>query len=342
MLTSKRSLRGFTLIELLVVIAVIAVLIALLLPAVQQAREAARRTWCRNNLKQIGIAMHNYYDVHQVFPPGWIAALGGRPDNYEVHPVDHPRRSGWAWGAIILPYIEQKPLYEMTAAIDVPPYTDPDQFPVQPGGSEDRLIPTFLCASDPGPEETSFGNVDDQLNGYKKTNFAPCGGLQHPSDTRYDRFPGLHDRKSAARLGMFGPGSHTRFADVLDGTVNTIMFGEVTNEKRVDEPALAVNMHSAPIWIRNVTWTIYADMHVNNASNAVVRYTEAYTSSVSPPHPLPINIISGSSTGFSSSHTGGAHFCLVDGSVRFLSENMDLSLYQHLSTIRGSEVLGEF
>ncbi len=98
-----RIQQGFTLIELLVVIAMIAILIALLLPAVQQAREAARRTQNRNNLKQIGIALHNYHETASMFPPGWIGVTGTRPDV--------AGRSGFGWAAFILPMLEQQPLH---------------------------------------------------------------------------------------------------------------------------------------------------------------------------------------------------------------------------------------
>jgi len=93
---AKNTKRGFTLIELLVVIAIIAILIALLLPAVQQAREAARRSQCKNNLKQIGLALHNYHDTHRVLPSGWIGVEPGVGANIEFG-------SGWGWGTMILP-----------------------------------------------------------------------------------------------------------------------------------------------------------------------------------------------------------------------------------------------
>src|SRR5262249_37999311 len=101
----RRRLRGFTLIELLVVIAIIAVLIALLLPAVQQAREAARRTQCRNNLKQFGIALHSYHDTYNHFPPGWVQyTQTASAANGTAH---------WAWGTYLLPFVDQAPLYTL-------------------------------------------------------------------------------------------------------------------------------------------------------------------------------------------------------------------------------------
>lgn len=106
----QRVGRGFTLIELLVVIAIIAVLVALLLPAVQQAREAARRTQCKNNLKQMGLALHNYHDVHTVLPAGYFSfptSDGTGPASAEIDPDTWDGGPGWGWGASILPFLEQ-------------------------------------------------------------------------------------------------------------------------------------------------------------------------------------------------------------------------------------------
>jgi len=111
-MSKHRLRRGFTLIELLVVIAIIAILIALLLPAVQQAREAARRTQCKNHLKQIGLAIHNYHDTHNTFPPGYIARI---PQN-----ITSSERGLYGWGAFVLPYMDQAPLYNLLQVGNVP------------------------------------------------------------------------------------------------------------------------------------------------------------------------------------------------------------------------------
>ena len=128
--------RGFTLIELLVVIAIIAVLIALLLPAVQQAREAARRTQCKNNLKQIGLALHNYHDNFSALPPGWIGVTGTVTDVYGMN--------GWGWGSKILPQIDQANLYNtMNFSVKME----------SPANALARVVPlaAFRCASDVAP-----------------------------------------------------------------------------------------------------------------------------------------------------------------------------------------------
>ena len=139
--STNRKHRGFTLIELLVVIAIIAILIALLLPAVQQAREAARRTQCKNNLKQIGLALHNYHDVNRAFPPGWVPQLSS------TGAVSNTRRSSWAWSVFILPYIDQAPLFNQLTQTPVPVYPN---FPVLPGDDLDRNLAAFTCPSDAG------------------------------------------------------------------------------------------------------------------------------------------------------------------------------------------------
>src|SRR5262249_2123177 len=125
--------RGFTLIELLVVIAIIAVLVALLLPAVQQAREAARRTQCKNNLKQIGLALYGYQEQFVRLPPGWIGVTNGKPDIYGIN--------GWGWASKILPQMEQTPLYNtINFSLSVAHPTH--------AAARTTIIPSFRCASD--------------------------------------------------------------------------------------------------------------------------------------------------------------------------------------------------
>lgn len=136
----KGAKRAFTLIELLVVIAIIAILVSLLLPAVQQAREAARRSQCKNNLKQIGVALHNYHGAHKLFPPGWIPAAGS---------MTAP--ASWAWSAMIPPQLEQAPLY---AALGVGTLSTPPP----PGHLNDRVVPTYICPSDASSNITVWGS----------------------------------------------------------------------------------------------------------------------------------------------------------------------------------------
>jgi prepilin-type N-terminal cleavage/methylation domain-containing protein/prepilin-type processing-associated H-X9-DG protein len=184
--------RGFTLVELLVVIAIIGVLVALLLPAVQAARESARRTQCTNNLKQIGIALHTYHDVRGVFPAAW----------YRIASAE--KRPGWGWGSVILPQIEQGPLYDelgVASGIDFPTAATP---------LTQTVVTTFHCPSARDPV------INASRDSHGKSNYNPVMGT-----TAANGMPTL-----TTPNGVFGASSTTRFADITDGTSNVIAFGE--------------------------------------------------------------------------------------------------------------------
>lgn len=297
--------RAFTLIELLVVIAIIAILIALLLPAVQQAREAARRTQCKNNLKQIGLALHNYHDTHRVFPPGWIAVDGLR------RPSAHLGTSGVAWATFILPYIEQTSIYQLFNP-NVP-LTDPTNATFLK-----TQIPGYKCPSDPQQDrflirQDGGGPVLAEL---PIANYIGTFGPESLDDCELSpgNLPVLADGTCKGR-GMFYHNSSVRMAWITDGTTNTFMVGERKTRKDLDWftswPGMIADGEEA---FQRVCGS--AD-HVPN--HAATHFDD-----------------------FSSHHVGGAQFCLGDGSVRFISENMNSSLYQSLATIQGGEIVGEF
>ncbi|MCI0463688.1 MAG: DUF1559 domain-containing protein [Gemmataceae bacterium] len=200
----RRGRPGITLIELLVVLAILAVLIGLLLPAVHQAREAARRVHCRNHLKQIGLALHGYHDTWQTLPPGWVAyhPRTGRPD-----PEGEP---GWGWAARILPYLEQANVWQ--GLID-------PQLPItHPRHRAARLtvLPVFRCPSDIGPDtfhlEPEHGS--GPLVELAKSNYVGVFGTFDVENN-----PGSGD-------GTFYHQSRTRFADIRDGLSHTLLVGE--------------------------------------------------------------------------------------------------------------------
>jgi len=199
---SRTARRAFTLIELLVVIAIIAILVALLLPAVQQAREAARRTQCRNHLKQFGLAFHNYHDSHQTFPPGYIY----RADDSTSPPHN---AAGFSWGAMLLPYLDQANVYEQFDW-NLPVF-DPVNLAVR-----ERHLSVFLCTSDP-VSQLGFVHMGPTPERYAMASYAANFG---PPDLDLDQ---------EQRDGMFSRNSRTRTADVTDGLSQTLMLGERVN-----------------------------------------------------------------------------------------------------------------
>ena len=219
-LHTKRR-RGFTLIELLVVIAIIAILIALLLPAVQQAREAARRTQCKNNMKQLGLALHNYHDVHTTFPSGWIAVEPG------VGPDAHDGLNGAGWGTMVLPYLDQAPLYNLfNASLAI---HDPVNVPFI-----DNVLPAWQCPSDPKPdkwmieEELSPGTVLAELPTANYVGVFGTHELHGCEDSPGAIPPGspMLPSGQCKSNGMLYHNSKVRMRDIADGTTNTLMVGE--------------------------------------------------------------------------------------------------------------------
>ena len=198
-MTSHQRRPGFTLIELLVVIAIIAVLTALLLPAVQNAREAARRTQCRNNLKQFGLALHNYASTHQVLPPGYLF----KPD-----PAGNAM--GFGWGALILPMLEQGQMYRRID-FNRPVWDNANT------SARMRHLTTFLCASDPisDREFVSMGGppAEEYAMGCYVANFGP---------------PDLDDNQEQ-RDGVFSRNSATKLGHITDGLSQTLFVGERVN-----------------------------------------------------------------------------------------------------------------
>ncbi len=314
-----RHKRAFTLIELLVVIAIIAILIALLLPAVQQAREAARRTQCKSNLKQIGIAMHNYHDVHRSFPPFFIHLTG------DLTRIADPDK-GANWLVLLLPQLEQANLYGQWD-FDIPANQNP-------GRSEELSV--FKCPTDP---QSDGAHCSYAGGGWARGNYglnvSPCSH-------------GVGDG------GGLGAANHVvRMRDITDGTSNTVAVDELRgglNERDLRGcwamPGLGYG-----------TAAMFNDASAPNSKEPQSDDMEncAVAGLLGVP---PMGCFDSTSTGqmtARSLHTGGILALLADGSVRFVSENIDFSknpsgcgpvsqrgVWQKIHTRNGGEVVGEY
>ncbi len=296
--TSIRS--GFTLVELLVVIAIIGVLIALLLPAVQAAREAARRSSCINNLRQQGLAIQNYHGQQRHFPDG------GR-----LHDIQ--TQTGVSWRVLILPQLEQAALY---ATIDPTPNGGAGNF-IEPQGQMPVL---FRC---PSTEPAVIGVSTLQTSNYWGVAGVPREG--EGRDLENIVCGDLHEN------GVFYPGSKTRIAEITDGTSNTLAIGERT--------------YSFRAWMTGSTW--FGDPKVRICSEAAnqIRYpinaSHERWGYFKGHNPLPLGGMRTmllNDLFFGSFHPGGAHFALADGSVQFLPEEIDFTVFEELATIAGGEV----
>ena len=338
---SNRLRRAFTLIELLVVIAIIAILIALLLPAVQQAREAARRTQCKNNLKQIGVALHNYHDVHSMFPQGKVV---DRSVRYSGCP-GWVNGSGFSWRVLILPMIEQSSLYQQNTESAMGIYTCGPWA----AGAANRLVllrttlPAYLCPSD----ATAF------VGSERPTNYPGVGGGAKNSHG---------DRDSPAVQGIL-TFRGARMRDIVDGTSNTAMVGEIHRGalfNRYSGGPSNITGQRCKWWAAESGFCAADTWFPPNAANPTKGNNKGMTApqngaandlgclsgqgpcadqvswvdDVAPDEP--------GARGLSSAHTGGAQVLLGDGSVRFVSDSIDITTWRGVGTMNNGEVLGEF
>ena len=299
---------GFTLVELLVVIAIIGVLVALLLPAVQAAREAARKTQCANNFKQVGIGMHNHHTTLGRFPPGLLmwgdSSEGGcgRPPN-----VPSIKNQSFGFLTYILPYLEQGNLDHIIEHIMIE-YGDSAE-----AGS--KVVPMYICPSDPQGPEWVY-DIDPPL---MKTNMsAVADSLDYTCDgDTYYRL-GLSDALALGYRGANGVlynNSKIRIAQITDGTSNTLMVGEVTGGRSGSNEG----------WF----WITHAANDTADGING------------------PATVPGGGSFafyggGFSSFHPGGCHFVFADSSTHFLSENIDQAVLAALTTRDQGDIVGEY
>ena len=314
-----RSGRGFTLIELLVVIAIIAVLIALLLPAVQQAREAARRTQCKNHLKQFGLAQHTYHDTFKCFPPAAVA--GGVGANQDV-------ARGWSWTEMLLPYLDQSAIYNQIGVgqqLLVPQsaanMSNTNDYTTATSGTPEKMlttkIPMFFCPS--------AGGIS--VNQFEKN----LGTLMYCTNNQITPVP--------------NPPKVTPISDIIDGTSNTILMGE---KALMQAPFVAVGATWGTSRIcGNRLHIIAAQNNMNTPFDGTLNsgtfcYVENGT---------PVNLVTRAVA--ASPHAGGCHFLMCDGAVRFINENIAADpvrpsngagqyLYQNLYNLNDKQTIGEF
>lgn len=295
-MTTTNLRRGFTLVELLVVIAIIGILVGLLLPAVQAAREAARRMQCSNNLKQIGLAMHNYASAHKKFPPGFLffdPRMSGRGDRVN-------RLPGWGWQSMILPYIEQGNVYNQIEFNGTGIAEPPNSVVVA------QPFSGAICPSSGDPTHILLGPDTLPIQpGIASSNYLGVAGSFVAS--------AYYNQPEGRKNGMMIEDRSLRFGDVSDGTSNTLIVGEVAftgNGKNYDDGFLW-----DPKWYGSLQTR--GGLARADAPESVVR-TGVFR--MNPPIVANNNVKRNS---FKSRHTGGAQFALADGSVHFLSENID-------------------
>lgn len=339
--------RGFTLIELLVVIAIIAILIALLLPAVQQAREAARRSSCQNNLKQIVLALHNYHDVHKTFPPGELTSSfdGGTAATNRTYAfategtlLNGSGRHGTSWMLHILPQLEQAQNYDiwnfnrnvygngvlLLASDTYTPLFTPTQ----------TNIPAFYCPSRRSTMDlnkysnlqrvniafTKGGNdyvgcigsgiaFNPTSNGLPGATWAvtPAQNLNEPIQTTAIGPPGIMKTPHPFDIGIFSVNSSTSMRDISDGTSNVIIVGEA---QRLTYPGTVDNLRSRDGWAWGGAATLFSTREGPNKALTIA--------------------------GSGSEHAGVAQFAFADGGVRGISENIDGFLFANLGNMSNS------
>ena len=334
---AKQGRSGFTLIELLVVIAIIAVLIALLLPAVQQAREAARRSQCKNSLKQIGTAMHNHHDTYNRLPPGCAN---------DMQPFGLAAGSQWgsSWMVYLLPFIDQAPIYNQMQFTTNSGYTGNNAIL---GGV---ILSIYRCSSSPLPELTTDTNNSVQNNNGAtlapmKSNYVGIAGAVNgliPGYTETRNYAGSYGISSAG--GALYTCSKVNFRDMTDGSTNAIMVSEcsdylfdTTNAKRSWGPSGPHGWamgHSSPAYNGSSDNRMFNCTTLRYKINQKTGWTENLGG-------LGIGWNTPVNSPLVSPHTG-VHSMLGDASVRFISDNIDFATLARLVTIDDGQVVSEF
>ncbi len=355
MKSSSRA--AFTLIELLVVIAIIAVLVGLLLPAIQKVRKSAARAQCTNNLKQIGIALHNYHDGNNVFPAGYVdgnTVSTSTPDN-DVGP-------GWGWAAFLLPYLEQEIVYRQinfNVGIGTGANTQVSQ----------QALKIYQCPSDPNQQPVQLYNWNTYTSGNPAvitvghSNYLGCngwvecftnaGGNYQPSSdggTAEDGNTAQPTATGLAGAGLFYRNSKNTCNSVTDGLSNTVFVGERCSTHSPSTWTGAVTLAMCPSWMATQPYTTpntspsQAPVGPNGSAYDNADYGEALIFAHCNANHLPSadNPIYDPDTYWSLHSPKGANFLFGDGSVHYLTTSIDPYTYQHLATIAGNDFSGNW
>jgi prepilin-type N-terminal cleavage/methylation domain-containing protein/prepilin-type processing-associated H-X9-DG protein len=317
------SRRGFTLVELLVVIAIIGVLVALLLPAVQSAREAARRTRCKNNLKQMGLALHNYEGTQRCFPPGVI--WNSTTVNFTT-----PRLN---FHCLLFPYIEQNNVAGMINLTDFTGATGNAWFTTTANiPATTSSMPHLRCPTD--NQKPQYIQPTVNIRYYRSNYFGVWHGFQ-----TVDVLPFSYDRSPAGSKAFFGANVPIRIADITDGTSNSVALAEALG---------GMNETDARgfIWGDQAAFQfLFAELAPN--SKLPDRCPNANQGCRSVPNADPFRPWTAAATGTEtcasrSLHSGGVHVLLADGSVRFVGNNIDLPTWRAIMTVGGGETVSDF
>ena len=331
----RRARWGFTLVELLVVIAIIGVLVALLLPAVQAARESARRTQCFNNLRQFGVALHNHHSAHQQFPPG---CRGDMCDPF----------SSWGWSVYLMPYLEEQNIYDQLGIEEGSPDGCGEEYAMY--GPEDALrdrnriaflwqsLDAFRCPSDTAPDlndellvlDARGRGIATAVSNYKaaaNSVIKPGGDnfFQYISRNLLEHESPFGFGKSIAADGVFASHSTTRMNMIVDGSSKTLAIGE-------------------SVWQQGQVITGAANLYASSYDfgDELMATGNHPINCTNPDVTVGVNV--GTARGcllargvFRSNHSGGANFTLADSSARFLSDTIDLNVFRALISIAGGE-----